>query len=261
MTKDGDVLDRKRKMPLYEQLRLVLQDKILMGDSPKGSLLPTEQELCNKYKVSRITVRKAVDGLERAGLVERVQGKGTLIRGREVGQSNIHIQGYQQSMRSQGFVVDTNLLKKRIVGGNPELESLFELNLEREHQFWLFRRLRYLNGDPAVIMNSFVRKELGDKMLKYDLSSVSFYGCYEEITGRLVVDNRALITAVSASHQTAELLNTKVGAPLIWFRGVSYLEGNFPVEVCYSLFLGDQFQFQTNIYRVREVDLIDYNDL
>lgn len=232
-----------------------------MGDAPKGSLLPTEQELCEKYQVSRITVRKAVDGLEQAGLVERVQGKGTFIREREVGQSNIHIQGYQQSMLSQDFTVNTKLLGSKVVDGNPELVSLFELTPERNHQFWLFRRLRYLDENPAVIMNSFIRKGLGDKMLKYDLSSASFYGCYEEITGRLVVDNKALITAVSASHQTAELLNTKVGAPLIWFRGVSYLENNFPVEVCYSLFLGDQFQFQTNIYRAREVDIVDYNDL
>jgi DNA-binding GntR family transcriptional regulator len=107
-------------------------------------------------------------------------------------------------------------------------------------------------------MNSYVRKELGDRMLGYDLSTASFYGCYEEITGRPVVDNQALITAVSASHRSSELLNVAVGDPLIWFRGVSYVDGGIPVEVCYSLFVADRFQFQTNIYRPRNVDVAEY---
>ena len=61
-------LDRNNHVPLYEQLRLVLQDKILLGDYPVGILLPTEKELCKEYGISRITARKALDELTSNGV-------------------------------------------------------------------------------------------------------------------------------------------------------------------------------------------------
>jgi GntR family transcriptional regulator len=248
-------ISKSSAIPLYQQLKHILQDQILMGELGPGTLLQTEQQLCVQYDLSRITVRRALDELVRLDLIERVQGKGSIVKNRKVGQSYQNIQGYQKSITKQGYKPGAKLLEKELVSGNASLLSLFQLPEDSYQEFWRFRRLRYLDNEPAVIMNAFVRKELGERMLKYDLSNRSFYSLYMEITRRDLVDSSALITAVSASPEIASILKTIPGAPLIWFRGITFMEGNLPIEVNFSLFLGDKFQFETKYYRPLDLNI------
>lgn len=249
------MLNRNSKTPLYDQLKLTLQDKIMMGEFAPGMLLPTEIQLCEKYNVSRITVRKALEELARAGLIERVQGKGTIVKQPMFAKSQMEIRGYKGALNSQGFEVSSRLLEKSIVTnqGKENLITLFKLSPTSTYKFWRFRRLRYLNNEPSVVMTSYVRKEMGDKMLQYHLEdpSVSFYKLFEEITKRPIVDNEAIISAVAASPEIAKLLHTSIGAPLIWFQGISYIEPHIPIEVNYSFYLGEKFQFQARYYRTQ----------
>ncbi len=248
-------ISKMSSTPLYVQLKNQLQDKILLGELGPGVLLPTEQQLCEQHELSRITVRRALDELAKMDLIERVQGKGTIVKEKKVGQSQIQIQGFTKSIKQQGYQPGAKLLEKELLTGTQSLLDLFALPLDMEEHFWRFRRLRLLNNEPTVIMNTFVRKELGDRMLEYDLSNESFYSLYYRITQRELIDSKALIAAVPASTEVAELLNTAPGAPLIWFRGVTYTEGCVPIEVNYSLFLGDKYQFETTFYRPLNLNL------
>ncbi|HEY61927.1 MAG: GntR family transcriptional regulator [Anaerolineales bacterium] len=249
------LLNRNSKTPLYEQLKLSLQDQIMMGEFAQGVLLPTEIQLCEKYNVSRITVRKALEELARSGLIERVQGKGTIVKKRKFAKSQMEIRGYKGALNSQGFDVSSRLLEKNIVSsqGNEKLITLFRLSPASMYEFWRFRRLRYLNGEPSVVMTSYVRKELGDKMLDHPIQepTTSFYELLEKITNRPIVDNEAIISAVAASPEIAKLLHTQIGTPLIWFQGVSYIDPHIPIEVNYSFYLGEKFQFQARYYRTQ----------
>ena len=72
-------LDAKTPVPLYEQLKNLLQSQISSGVYSIGERLPAEAELCAKYEVSRVTVRRALDDLVADGALERRQGKGTYV--------------------------------------------------------------------------------------------------------------------------------------------------------------------------------------
>jgi GntR family transcriptional regulator len=104
-------------------------------------------------------------------------------------------------------------------------------------------------------MNHYVRKEFGDKMQAFELGNVSYYSLYEKILKQPLYKSDALITAVQASPEVANILKVKIGTALIWYRGITFLEGNIPVEVNYSLFLGDRFQFETRMFKPREVKM------
>lgn len=69
----------KKTLPRYREIEEDLRYKILLGHWKPGDQLPTEQELCNIYNVSRITVRKAINELENAGYLIRQSGKGTFV--------------------------------------------------------------------------------------------------------------------------------------------------------------------------------------
>lgn len=243
------VIDRSSSKPLYEQLRLTLEDKILMGELTPGMLLPTEQQLCDDYGISRITSRRALEELARDGLIERIQGKGSIVKERKRSHTKMSIMGYKKTILEQGNKPGGRLLSKEVVSGNPVLNEIFNFPKNSSKKFWLFRRLRLLNNEPVAIMNVYVTKEFGDKMLIYDLDNDSFYAIYENITNSVITENPAIITAAVASPEVALLLKTNIGSPLIWFRGIAYLEGHKPIEVNYSLFLGEKFHFETNMHR------------
>lgn len=65
--------------PKYEQLRHLLVEEVLSGRLKPGDMLPTEQQLAASYAIARSTVRQALAALERDGLIQRIQGKGTFI--------------------------------------------------------------------------------------------------------------------------------------------------------------------------------------
>jgi DNA-binding GntR family transcriptional regulator len=249
-------LNRNVSTPLYEQLRLILQDKILLGDYPVGTLLPTEKELCGEFGISRITARKALEELSRTGVIKRVQGKGTIVSdSKPVGGPSPQVRGHKRTMEVLGYKGGGKILSHKLIPPNENLLKLFSLAEDSKQKFWHFRRLRSMNDEPVAIMNSFVRKKIGDKLLTYDLEDASFFYLFEKITNRYVADCKALISATVASPEVAKILNTQVGAPLIWYRSVSFLDGGIPIEVNYSLFLGDRFHFGTTYYRTIEEDI------
>lgn len=73
------MLDRNAPEPLYIQLDRILRNNITSGLWKPGSAVPSENELCREYNISRMTARSVLTGLVREGLLYRVQGKGTFV--------------------------------------------------------------------------------------------------------------------------------------------------------------------------------------
>ena len=80
-------LDNTISTPLFQQLAETLRAAIDAGEYPPGSRLPTENELCERYSVSRVTVRKALDELSQGEFLVRKPGKARLLRKRRSSES------------------------------------------------------------------------------------------------------------------------------------------------------------------------------
>ena len=77
-------LDNTISTPLFQQLAATLRAAIDAGEYPPGSRLPTENELCERYSVSRVTVRKALDELSQGEFLVRKPGKGTFVAEKKI---------------------------------------------------------------------------------------------------------------------------------------------------------------------------------
>ena len=77
---NGIQLDKTSAVPLYEQLRKALLEAITSGKLPAGTKLPTEEELCAQFGISRPVARQAYNMLIEEGFVERMRGRGTFVR-------------------------------------------------------------------------------------------------------------------------------------------------------------------------------------
>ena len=72
-------IDRESKLKLYVQIYTIIKEKIESSEWPVGNQIPTEDELCKTYDVSKVTVREAIQELAREGYLKRQQGKGTFV--------------------------------------------------------------------------------------------------------------------------------------------------------------------------------------
>lgn len=114
------MLNNGSSKPLYIQLKQIIADDIKKGVYSPSVKLPTENELCETYNVSRITVRKAILDLVEEGWLVRQQGKGTFVKSPKLKRELIAVNGYSEFMESTGKNRNTrSFLMKSLKRLNP----------------------------------------------------------------------------------------------------------------------------------------------
>ncbi|MDD3174546.1 MAG: GntR family transcriptional regulator [Herbinix sp.] len=152
-----DYIEKNNRMPLYLQLTDILRTEINTGILKENEKLLTEMELSEKYKVSRITVRKALDILAEEELLIRKQGLGTFVRGKKLIRSTNAIMSFSQNCIVNGQRPGTKFLSADIIKAMPKDVNL--LKVHNDEQVIRIRRLRYCDDIPVMIeKNIFPRK-------------------------------------------------------------------------------------------------------
>ena len=240
-------LDRGSPLPLYKQIEMNLRSEIMLGNIPTGSSLPSEQEFCEKFNVSRITIRKALDELSHEGLITRIQGKGTVVASHRKRIIPDRIKGFSRGITDESTTVSSEILSVDLITGDSVLLETFNLPINKDQNFYRFRRLRFVNDVPCVILTSYVRKEIGEKMQEFDLQEASFYQLIETIMGLKIIRNEATFLPVIATPELFSLLKVEPGSPHFFYRGISYVEGDIPVELASGYFHGEKFELFVTI--------------
>ncbi len=122
------MLNNGSSKPLYIQLKQILTDDIKKGIYSPSIKLPTESELCSKYNVSRITVRKAILDLVDEGYLVRQQGKGTFVKSPKLKRELIAVNGYSEFMESTGKNQNIKSFPMRSYQRLNPLPQSFKLN-------------------------------------------------------------------------------------------------------------------------------------
>ncbi len=244
------LIDRHSPIPLYEQVKQVIRERILNGDYAPGTVIPTEKEMCDEFNVSRITIKQAMNELARGGLIQRIQGKGSIVRDKIAGELDVPL-GFSELTRRRGFTPGSRIITIEHIEGNFELRRFFHA-ISPQQRFWSFRRLLTINDAPVAVITSVVSEEMGNEMQKHELNNASFYGLYREISGMSVGQSEATLTAINASTEIAQLLNVALGSAHIHYRAMTHLQGVVPVEYTTGIYHGDYFQWRVQIYQLRE---------
>lgn len=109
------MLEANHATPLYQQLQNSLRNDLLNGVYAAGDRMPSEAELEQAYGVSRITVRRAIAELEKQGLLERKQGKGTFVCHHKAEWNMNSIGGFTESLSGEGHRVSRVIHGKQII--------------------------------------------------------------------------------------------------------------------------------------------------
>jgi len=226
---------------LYIQIQKDLLNRIQSGELMPGSKIPSEMDLAEEYKVSRVTARMAIDKLVEQGKLYRKQGKGTYIAENSMPYDLSTMISFSKIMRSRGHEVYTKVLNQEIIPTMPELVD--KLMLPQNSEVIQIRRLRYLDGQPAAIHTSYLDASLYKNILQIDLSKESLLESIEKLSGTKIAYSKDSVRAGTPSLIDARLLEIPKGSPVLIVEGVAYCIGGQPSRFIRSIFRGDKFVF------------------
>ncbi len=240
-------------IPFYVQLQEILEALIKDGKWQIGERLPSEQELCDMYDVSRTVVRQTLQEMERNGLIVKYKGKGSFVAKPKIYESLVQkLTGFYQDMVERGFTPVTKVLHQGVEPASAKVA--LRLKLEPGTLVHNIERLRYVNDEPIVLVRTFVPVALCEGLAEIDLSNRSLYAVLEDTCGVMLTHGRRTVEAVMADKREAGLLETQEGAPLLYLESVGYVQDGTPVEYFHALHRGDRSRFEVDLVRVRESD-------
>ena len=243
---DEGELHRDGAAPLYRQLRQAILDQLVLEQSAPGDKLPTERELQERYRVSRATVRNALDLLERQGYVVRAQGVGTLVARAKIEPDISQLTSFTEDLAAKGMRAGSTTLDVALVRPPPPAREHF--GLSDADRVWYVQRLRSADGEPVGIHDLYLPPtlEFAPQALQ---NMASYYALLHERHGIEPVRAVESFTAKTADSHQAALLNVSEGAALLAIQRVTYDAGDRAIEYVDFIYRADRYEYRVELRR------------
>jgi DNA-binding GntR family transcriptional regulator len=201
-----------KKKTRYHELEVLLKEKIQLGKLQIGDYLPSENELCTEFSITRTTVRKALDNLLKEGFIEKEHGKGSRVRERRHALGLLNVKGFSEAA---GTNVKTEFITSPKISLWPEFLPFQPFENELKDLCIHFERLRIVGDKPVLLENNWFVASKMTNFLHSDFVDDSFFKTLSknyliEITG-----SEHELRAEYADERTASFLKIQKGAPIL----------------------------------------------
>jgi GntR family transcriptional regulator len=228
---------------MHLQLAERLRQSITNGVYKPGDRIATEPELIERYAVSRITARQAVNHLVREGLVIRKQGKGTFVAGPVVRHDLLDMRGIYDEMLMQGLRPRTRLLTFAEVVPPPRVAARLQTG-GRKLIAW--RRIYRLDGKPFGL--SWVHLNSGGtRISRQQASAHPTYAVLEQLLGLQIERADIAIRYQRATPELSRVLGVVARAPMMVLERVSYSSDGAPREHTLYYAKAEAYEFSINV--------------
>jgi GntR family transcriptional regulator len=240
-------IDPESSLPLYAQVEAVLAASIADGTYPPGSRLPNEESLLERFGVSRTTLQKTVQNLIKRGLIEIRRGKGTFVTQPKITQELTELSGFVEDMRALGRHPSARLVDRQVVPANDRVAR--QLGLAAGTLVMRIQRVRLADGVPLSFDETWLPKDLGEKVIGNDLETEPIFALLEQKYDTPLVEAEYRLEATCANETVAQALGVEPGSPIFLIERTSYGAGHQPVDYEQLHYRGDQIQFVTRLAR------------
>lgn len=210
--------NRDNGTPAYKRIQNTIRTSIESAELRVGDAVPSERELARLHKVSLMTARHALAGLESEGLVERRRGAGTF-----VSPPKIHfnkLTSYTEHMSSRGLAPRTKVLTARVVDNEPEVAA--RLGLPANGALVKVERLRLTDEEPFALEIGYLPARDFPGLERLPLQRVSLFSTLQHHYGVELAYADEEVDATAAVGGLAELLKITPGYPALRIRQVIY---------------------------------------
>lgn len=240
------LLDEASPLPLYHRLYLLLREQIMTGMYPPGHLLPAEADLMTLFGVSRVTVQRALNTLATEGLLTRSRGRGTTVSdnsatSRVESPISASINGLLTSLSTVGQGTTVRVISVEYQPAAPYIAEQLQITPGTVVQH--AERVRMLRAKPYSHSISYVPKEIGKTFTRKDLEAHPLIDLLHR-TGVKIDRVEQAITCTLADERSADLLETKVGSPVLKLRRIFVSDEDRPVNYAEILYPPERFEYR-----------------
>jgi DNA-binding GntR family transcriptional regulator len=241
-----ELIDREDHQKLYLQLFEILKKKIESSEWPIGSQIPTEEELCKLFGVSRATVRTAVLELVRHGYLKRQQGKGTFIFRNVVSEGLTMLTDFRELLFEEGLNFSTHVLARTVIMPIDDLDV--KLDIPKDKHIIYIKRLRSVDNEPVLLQESYIPYHVCPLLLEEGIAHQSLFDLFEKKYGIRITRVKNYIEITYLSADEARLIGLPEGSPAILMTQYFY-SGETLVMYTRSIKRTDRFKFLMELER------------
>ncbi|MFI0486982.1 GntR family transcriptional regulator [Actinomadura sp. 9N215] len=244
------MIDPSAPLPKYVQLRTILLDMIERERLPVDAPVPSERELCQRFGVSRMTVRQAVDQLVAEDRLRRIHGKGTFVTRPKV-QMPKELVSFTEDMRARGMTPACLDLDARTIIADARLAG--HLGVAPGTAVHVLERLRLADGEPMAVERSHIPAALAPDLFERRAPEGSLFAVLEHEFGIVMDAGEQMIEAGPVEARQAELLEIEPGATvfLMWQRTFSR---GVCAEVAFATYRADRYRIHLGLETPRPAD-------
>lgn len=200
------------KVTRYRQIQEALKKQIQHGEYKVGDYLPSENELCATYNITRTTARKALDELQKEGFILRQHGKGSQVRERREALGLLTVKGFSEVVNQK---VRTEFLQvPHLINWNATL-SLQPTVQEKKEKFVHFSRLRYVNDFPVMVEDNWLAENKVPDFIKEVFVQSSFFKTLSQRYLIEIIGSEQELRSLPANEIIAPLLKIETGTPIL----------------------------------------------
>lgn len=245
----SSVIDPTNRTPKYYQLANILRKQIEEGMYQEQDAIPSERELELQYKLSRPTIRQAIELLVRQGYLYRIQGKGTFVSPPKLQKGMLELTSFSEDMRSRGLKPGQRILDFGEVWPNKKVAR--QLGIADENQKVLrIKRLRFGDEEPIGIQDSYLSLPEGKTITQEEITEKgSIYVILQEEFGIYPTEADETLEVTLASPEEANLLHIPEGSPLLLNERTLWSQDREAIEFVKILYRGDRYKYFVRLTR------------
>jgi GntR family transcriptional regulator len=228
-------------VPLYSQIRELLRARITDGTFAADGKMPSENEMVKAFGVSRITVRQALNDLQKEGLIFKIHGKGTFVAKPKAVQSLMRLEGFGEAMSASGHETHSRVLGHRVL--RPGRAVAARLGVNDKTEVMEIQRIRYLDRNPISLDVTYVPLDIGRRLIKEDLQRRDIFLILENDYGFSLDRAELRVDAMLADAKLAETLAMPEASPVLRIERLTFATGERPLDFEYLYYRGDAFQY------------------
>jgi GntR family transcriptional regulator len=232
------VPDRDLPVPLYHQVKTLILRDIEAERWQPDDRLPTEGELADRFKVSKITIRQAMRDLVNLGYVRREQGRGTFVQRPPINLGPRELTSFTTEMRGHAMRASSEVLEQGFIDDD---DIAAKLEMSGGTLLFRLRRLRLADGEPMGIQMAYIPAALVPGIDTIDFASASLYDVLSARYNLAPVSAHETHMAVAVGTDDARLLHVLPGSAAMAAVRISRLTDGRPLECVESIMRGDRY--------------------
>lgn len=243
----GKLIERDGKQKLYVQVYDILKASVEQGQWLVSSMIPTEDELCRMYDVSKATIREAIAELVRDGYVRRQQGKGTFVICAEPHRGVAMRTRITENLVGSETTFNIEIIATGIMAPTEDIKIY--LQTEEDLQYIFTKRL--VGGKAVFIDETYFPCSLFPDISVDDIVHKSIYDLVDGKAGSKIVKVLQTIEVVRITADKTAILDTEEGSPALQIHRIIVGSDGKPMAYTRLIGSGSKYKMQMEFVGIR----------